>query len=661
MKTCGTSANIDQASRIGGTIMLNVTPLPWLEAYGAIKTYATTNDQGNPQLLQVLGDTTLGVKGFWPPPQLGQIFTFGGEAQLLLLNGTGGVGLAGNGTSALFRALATADFRKPNDGGIPLRANVNLGYKVDNSGALVSGVEQQRGAAAGLSLPQPITRIERFGLGINEVDFVQLYFGVEAPFMKVQPYIEWSVDIPYNSRNFKCHTSTLQPGDVCLGLANPTELSAGGPGFAAFPSRFSFGAKTNPLPDTFRGLSAHIAFDIATSGSSTFVEEIAPEPPWMFYFGLGFAYDTEKKPVVIAPPPPPQIIEAPQTFVRGLVHDQVRPDAVVSEALVLFEGGVQAPVATGPDGRFLTRHLEPGTYRFAIKAAGFKPGTCAATVAGSPAFVPGSGAPTAAGTFGQSVVPVPGTPPGQPQPLSPPGTPGSVGILPVPPRGPTFVDIDCPLEALPKLGGILGTIHDAESNAPVGGAVVRLSDAGGKELTVTADGTGGFAFHDLAMGTVTLKAEAPGYMSHATPTDVRAGEDARMSLSLTKRPKVAQVKVLGNEIRISKQIHFETDSANIQGDSNALLEEIADVLQHSLGIRKVEIQGHTDNSGTREHNLSLSEARASAVKAWLVAAGVDGNRLTSKGYGQDKPLAPNVTAANKARNRRVQFIILEGH
>jgi outer membrane protein OmpA-like peptidoglycan-associated protein len=90
------------------------------------------------------------------------------------------------------------------------------------------------------------------------------------------------------------------------------------------------------------------------------------------------------------------------------------------------------------------------------------------------------------------------------------------------------------------------------------------------------------------------------------------------------------------------------------------MEEIADLLQRSPGIKKVEIQGHTDNTGTREHNLQLSDARANAVKTWLVGAGIEGTRLVAKGYGQDRPLVPNVTAANRARNRRVQFIILEG-
>jgi outer membrane protein OmpA-like peptidoglycan-associated protein len=228
------------------------------------------------------------------------------------------------------------------------------------------------------------------------------------------------------------------------------------------------------------------------------------------------------------------------------------------------------------------------------------------------------------------------------------------------PQGPTFIEIDCPLEALPKTGNVLGIVRDAETGATIGGAVVRLIEASGKELSATADGAGNFVFKDITPGAVMLRGEANGYMGHISPAEIRASEDVRPTVQLTKRPKVASVRVEGKEIRISKQIHFETDLAKIMGDSNSLLEEIADVLQHHPNIKKVEIQGHTDNTGTREHNLQLSDARAVAVKKWLVDAGVDGSRLIPKGYGQDRPIAPNVTAANRARNRRVQFIILEG-
>jgi outer membrane protein OmpA-like peptidoglycan-associated protein len=71
----------------------------------------------------------------------------------------------------------------------------------------------------------------------------------------------------------------------------------------------------------------------------------------------------------------------------------------------------------------------------------------------------------------------------------------------------------------------------------------------------------------------------------------------------------------------------------------------------------VEIQGHTDDSGTPDHNKELSEARANAVLTWLVAHGIDPARLSAHGYGQERPISPNVSPQSRARNRRVQFMI----
>ena len=205
---------------------------------------------------------------------------------------------------------------------------------------------------------------------------------------------------------------------------------------------------------------------------------------------------------------------------------------------------------------------------------------------------------------------------------------------------------------------------------PLEGLAVDVSDADGRfsawvrpgtaSLTATADGNGNFRFTGIAPGSVSLKSDAQGYMVHNDKVEVRPSDDNKTTITMNKRPKLQLVKVQGNEIKVSKQIHFDTDSAKIMGDSNSLMEEIADVLQRTPTIKKVEIQGHTDNAGGREHNMQLSEARATSVKSWLVGAGIDGNRLVTKGYGQDRPLAPNVTAANRQKNRRVQFIILEG-
>ncbi|MEJ7735415.1 MAG: carboxypeptidase-like regulatory domain-containing protein, partial [Polyangiaceae bacterium] len=572
----------DSASHVGAFFTLNATPAKFLEAYASIRTFANQNDKGTPPLLQVLGDTTFGVKLFSPNP--GKLFHFGGELQLMLLNGTGGVGLAGGGTSAALRALSSLDFRKPGGKGFPMRINANLGYKIDNSANVVEDIEIERAKRAGVQQDAteraegteprlPISRIERFGLGINRVDFFQIHLGAGIMWSKIQPFLEYTLDLPVNRQGWTCHTGRVAQGDVCLGLDNFSSSTLdnpdgdGGTGYSAVPSRLSLGVRATPFTKAFRGLSATAAFDIGLSATSTFIEEVAPQAPWTLYLGLGYAYDTKEKAPPPAPPAPPAplptTIAAPQSYARGFVHEQGK-DTPVVEAIVTIEGpSAQAPVATGPDGRFLTRHLEPGSYTFAIKAAGFKPGQCVANIAprGAPgAAGPGAG-PGAMGPGGQPGQPGQpfGAQPGQPfgaqpgQPFGPgqqpqPGPPmGGPGAPPAaPPSGPMFVDVDCPLEALPKLGLITGTVKDAESGAAVAGAVVKMTDASGKANSATADGNGVFSFKDLQPGVVKFRVDAQGYMTHANETEVRANEEARPTLSVNKRPKVALVKIQGN-------------------------------------------------------------------------------------------------------------------
>jgi OOP family OmpA-OmpF porin len=101
-------------------------------------------------------------------------------------------------------------------------------------------------------------------------------------------------------------------------------------------------------------------------------------------------------------------------------------------------------------------------------------------------------------------------------------------------------------------------------------------------------------------------------------------------------------------------IYFDSDKATLRPDSEPTLVQIQKLLAGHASM-KLEIQGHTDNTGTRSHNDTLSDERAAAVKAWLVAHGIPGARLTSKGYADTKPVAPNGTPQGRALNRRVEL------
>jgi OmpA-OmpF porin, OOP family len=106
---------------------------------------------------------------------------------------------------------------------------------------------------------------------------------------------------------------------------------------------------------------------------------------------------------------------------------------------------------------------------------------------------------------------------------------------------------------------------------------------------------------------------------------------------------------------VTHGINFDTDKATIKPESMGTLNMIVRVLKDNPDI-KFEIDGHTDNSGTAPHNLTLSQQRADAVKTQLVTMGVDASRLTTRGLGDTKPIADNTTPDGKANNRRVEFV-----
>ncbi len=119
------------------------------------------------------------------------------------------------------------------------------------------------------------------------------------------------------------------------------------------------------------------------------------------------------------------------------------------------------------------------------------------------------------------------------------------------------------------------------------------------------------------------------------------------------------VKITKKKIVIMQKVHFKTGSAKIMMDSYELLKEVAQVLNQNPQIKKIRIEGHTDSRGSRRFNMRLSKRRAKSVMKFLVKAGVDPNRLEYAGYGPTRPIASNKTRAGRAKNRRVEFTIIE--
>lgn len=109
---------------------------------------------------------------------------------------------------------------------------------------------------------------------------------------------------------------------------------------------------------------------------------------------------------------------------------------------------------------------------------------------------------------------------------------------------------------------------------------------------------------------------------------------------------------------VLRNIFFDTGKYDLKPESVVELQKLVDFLKSNPGI-KIEISGHTDNVGTEAFNLELSKNRAKAVYDYLIAKGIDPQRLTYKGYGLSRPVSANETAAGRAQNRRTEVKILE--
>jgi outer membrane protein OmpA-like peptidoglycan-associated protein len=139
----------------------------------------------------------------------------------------------------------------------------------------------------------------------------------------------------------------------------------------------------------------------------------------------------------------------------------------------------------------------------------------------------------------------------------------------------------------------------------------------------------------------------------------------RVAVAPEPPPKVAdpppevkkQVVLRDNHIEIGEKIQFALSKSEILSVSFGLLDEVAKVIQENPHVQKISIEGHASDEGDDKYNLSLSKARAEAVRAYLVTKGVAADRLNATGFGESKPLVANDSPANREKNRRVEFNI----
>lgn len=611
----------DSTTRAQTIVSLSVTPFPFLEAFFNLKNAATSNSTGRPSSLQTVGEPTLGVKGFMPKVP-DRIYSFGGEAELMLLTGNGGVGLSGGSTSFALRALGSLDFtnRTKEADRIPLRAHANFGYYFDNSAQSVAAIETTpppngRG--------EPIQRTERFGLGISRVDAFEIGLGTEVIHDYVRPFLEWTIDIPVNRHGYLCNIDGARTrGDLCLG-----EAAA----FNTTPQRLTLGARVFPWQAS--GLSVMGAIDIGTGATTIFVEEIRPEMPYNLWLAVGYAVDTKppEPKIIEAPSIAPPAAEEPERRIVGVVVDEAS-GAPLGGAVVLFDDPAATGMVANSEGAFRSGDLAPGEYKLIVRAPLHRDGECAVVIPA--AAEPAPDGPQESAAIEASLA-------------------GTAPAAPPAPRAPLDVtaEVTCSLKELPRVGNVVLVLVDAETGATVPGASVTITDPLSRNLELRSDNQGSLQFNNVPFGTAYLVAEADNYLRTVMPVVVDSRDDLRVHVVINRTPKRPAVRLTPTQIMLLSPIQFVGDTDQVAPQSMLVVEQLAALLREDAKVGPVEIGVHSAGAEGTE----LTQSRADALRQTLVRLGVDGTQLEAKGYGGEKPIATGTDEASTEKNNRVEI------
>jgi outer membrane protein OmpA-like peptidoglycan-associated protein len=210
---------------------------------------------------------------------------------------------------------------------------------------------------------------------------------------------------------------------------------------------------------------------------------------------------------------------------------------------------------------------------------------------------------------------------------------------------------------------ISGVVVACDTRTPISGAVVTIVDTVNNKtvFSKTTDASGQYAITLDEYQPLKVMASTQGYHPGTLSFNAPADEDALMlnnpELCLVKIPVAGTTEVLDN-------VYFEFNKAIVLEESHASLNKLVKLMQDNPAM-VVEIGGHTDDKGADNYNQRLSEARAQSVVAYLVSQGIEQSRLTAKGYGESRPIAPNKNPdgsdnpAGRDKNRRTEFKVLK--
>ena len=198
-----------------------------------------------------------------------------------------------------------------------------------------------------------------------------------------------------------------------------------------------------------------------------------------------------------------------------------------------------------------------------------------------------------------------------------------------------------------------GKTIDKMTKKPVEALIEITDNATGKIIqTFTTNSATGKFIITLASGKnygIAVKAE--GYLFHSENFDIPKGSADDLVDKIIELKNIA----VGSKIAL-RNIFFDVGKSLLRSESNAEMDRLV-VLMKDVPSLKIEISGHTDNTGSASLNNKLSQARAQAVVDYLKSKGITADRMTAMGYGSSKPIASNATSDGRQQNRRTEFEI----
>jgi outer membrane protein OmpA-like peptidoglycan-associated protein len=439
---------------------------------------------------------------------------------------------------------------------------------------------------------------EEYALGINRYPRFTAGLGVEAPLPMVTPFLEYGLASPLGVEGGRlvAPDGTLVP----VGRVAPQTLGLGARVTALPNFTFTAAAEFGLTRQVGRGVTPVVPFNLVLGASLT-VDPLV-QTGAVPRAAAGRAESTPPvTPVTRAQPTtPPQTAQTGQ--VSGVVLD-AKTRQPLPGVLVAMVDSALPPVASDPrDGRFLTYSLPSGPVKLSVRKEGYLP-------------------------LEKEV-------------MLKAGEMATVELALVAEVKPATLNLAITSKRKP----VSATLAFLEGPEP---RQVAFSDANAASHKL-----------QLAAGRYRVEVTAPGFLAQTRDVQVADGSSLELAFDLEPEPKQRQVKRENDKLELLQPVRFAEGKATLLPESQPLLSQVMDLVVRT-GIKRLRVEAHTDNQGDPAANLTLSKDRARAVADHLVKAGLEPSRIDSEGFGDSRPIAPNLTPKGRELNRRVEFVILE--